>query len=321
MVQVGSSGLDHGNTGREGNRATKFKLARLLFRAFVERVRTTTGRTKDANGRYHGAAFYLWVIFDKMRYRTEPNKMAENGDNPNETVFTKKATDVINAEIERLKGLCGVADDAARACGVAHLVAKASTAQVPCHRQMSIWFVLDFGHRSERGHTTLHPPKSDYCAMCLSIETDLAQHLASLLKHRQQEDQTEARLQVIEELEQLIVNCKTAQAEHRAVATAAVENYDLKTAASRADYVAGVSEWNRVRRLHLEGEGELSAADLAVAAKRLSSVVLVLESDYQMDKFAPHWVQTPQPGPAYFMSHEVYNNNNKKKKQKKKKKK
>jgi hypothetical protein len=99
--------------------------------------------------------------------------------------------DVITAEITRLKALNGVADDAARALGVADLLKKVSKAKIPCHRRLALWFAEDFGHRSERGHTALHPPKSDYCAICLSLKIDVDQYTASLLKHRQQGGQTE----------------------------------------------------------------------------------------------------------------------------------
>ncbi len=33
---------------------------------------------------------------------------------------------------------------------------------------------------------------------------------------------------------------------------------------------------------------------------------LKIESDYQQDKYAPHYGKTPQPGPTYFMSHWTY---------------
>jgi hypothetical protein len=108
---------------------------------------------------------------------------------------------------------------------------------------------------------------------------------------------------VIEELEEMIENCESAQRKHRDLATAAVENYDRVTKAARAEYVAATAEWNRVRRLHYDGK--LSTNELAAAAKHFASVRLVVESDYQMDKHAPHWITTPQPGPSYFMSHEV----------------
>jgi len=196
---------------------------------------------------------------------------------------------VIEAEIKRLADLGD---------------RRAQTAKVPVYNRLCKWFKEDFGRGSERGHTALHVGKSDYCAMCLSLEIDLGSAIATLAKHRTQEDQTEERKLEISELETLISDLKAAKDQHAAVATDAVKNYDAKTNAARQNYVKDTKEWNRIRQLY--AAGELSEEGLDAAFRVFEKSTLVVESDYQMDKHAPHWVQTPQPGPSYFMSHETF---------------
>ena len=54
----------HGLTGRPGNRAKTEE--RRLFRMFVQHNRTPTGRTRDSDGRFHGAEFHLAAHFKKL---------------------------------------------------------------------------------------------------------------------------------------------------------------------------------------------------------------------------------------------------------------
>jgi hypothetical protein len=58
-INVTSLAYAHGLVGKPSNRAKNVQLARTLMRAFVRGCRSPTGRTPDANGRPHGALWYL----------------------------------------------------------------------------------------------------------------------------------------------------------------------------------------------------------------------------------------------------------------------
>lgn len=72
----------HGLRGRDSN--NKKKAEREAFREFVKLNRSPTGRTKDSEGRYHGAEYYLVSKITKVK--TQPGRHLQGEENPDEVL-------------------------------------------------------------------------------------------------------------------------------------------------------------------------------------------------------------------------------------------
>ena len=70
-VRLLALNVAHGNTGNE-HAAAPYVQTRDAFRTYVMNNRSPTGRTADANGRLHGAAFYLSAEWTQIRKQGRP---------------------------------------------------------------------------------------------------------------------------------------------------------------------------------------------------------------------------------------------------------
>ena len=157
MVTVVTQVGRHGLTGKPSNGASTRE--RELFVDFVKEHRSPTGRTQDATGRYHGAEFYL--ISRLTEIKTQSGRETKDEDAVLEIAF-KKA----------LQGRS--------------LVALEKPYKPPSGTTIRTWLLEDFGIRSEHGHTTLFPHKTDACAICSSLEVDIKSVEMWLKRHGQQ---------------------------------------------------------------------------------------------------------------------------------------
>jgi hypothetical protein len=75
-VHVNKSWLvsTHGLFGLASNRGTAVQEQKLMFGEFVRSNRVATGRTPDAHGRFHGAAFYFYAKFTVKSAEEVPKK-------------------------------------------------------------------------------------------------------------------------------------------------------------------------------------------------------------------------------------------------------
>lgn len=287
-AMVGLPLSSHGGAGKPPNSAKRYDYARVLFGQFVKANRSPTGRTADSNGRTHGAQYYLSCGWTQLRQRTEADRVGSN--RPLVEIFSHCVIEAMTAEVATQK-LCE--DEATRAL--------AASARIPSHVSIERWLKRDFGKSSEAGSTVLHPHKTDACSQCCETANDLASLLQSLKREQSQPEKTAERLRNVEVLNQCILDTKAAHSEHLAHAARAKENYTAKSNAARAEYVAVTELWNDIRKRH--ADGTLDAAMMLDAARRFARAELVMEHDYQQDKFWPSWNASPQPGPTYFMSH------------------
>ena len=152
-VTVVSQKGKHGLAGKQSNNSSSKE--RALFIEFVKEHRAPTGRTRDATGRYHGAEHYMHSKIQKLKTQV-------GRDTPDPTVVLES-----------------VFRDALEACPGADFKA-------PSGSTISTWFNEDFGIRSEHGHTTLFPHKTDACAICSSFDTDISSVAMSITRHKQQ---------------------------------------------------------------------------------------------------------------------------------------
>ena len=150
----------HGLVGLPSNRGKPLDLARRIFFKFVENNRRPTGRTKHATDhRFHGAEHYVDAQWTQFLLRSEAARVSKN--KPDAEVFTVAARAFIAREIARLQS-SAIPDDRASAKG----------AVVPSHISIARWFRAHFAPRSEFGHTTLHPAKTDACSECCKFDAD-----------------------------------------------------------------------------------------------------------------------------------------------------
>ena len=151
----------HGLKGQKSNNSMAKE--RALFIQFVKNHRSPTGRTQDATGRYHGAEFYLESKLTTVR--TQSGRATPDESVVLECVFNK---------------------------GLAAEQLEAGGAQVPYRApsgsSIALWFAEDFGIKSEHGHTTIFPHKSDACAVCVYFDTDISSTEMSIKRHMQQSD-------------------------------------------------------------------------------------------------------------------------------------
>ena len=176
-------------------------------------------------------------------------------------------------------------------------------AQEPCSTTITEWFKLDFGTGTPE-HTAIHPHKSDYCAICQSLQLDMSSIDKSLARHKQQGD---GRIITgesgVAELNQQLAELKEELAEHKRDAAAAMGDYKRRAVDARPHYAAVAQDFaaycsaSALLPISTEPDGYDSLID------RIANLQFQMSTDYQQDKFMPYWGSSPQPGPTYFMSH------------------
>ena len=152
----------HGLAGKQSNRAKTAE--RKAFSEFIMAHRSDTGRTKDADGRYHGAEFFLFSKLTKLK--TQSGRA--DGD-----------------ELEILECAFGK-----------WLINSYPALNKPSGATIRIWFAEDFGVGTavtdehgevvSGGHTALYPHKSDACATCCSMVLDIQSLDQTIVRHKQQ---------------------------------------------------------------------------------------------------------------------------------------
>ena len=145
--------LAHGLSGQASNFAKQYELAHELFIQFVVNNRSSTGRTLQDDGRYHGAQFHLSPAWTQERWRVESDRQHQNGD-----------PDMCFSVVARRELQNGI--DALKAQGDS----RAAKAKVPSDQICCRWLKKDFRIGAKRGHTVLHKLKTDYCDKCSTLE-------------------------------------------------------------------------------------------------------------------------------------------------------
>jgi hypothetical protein len=249
--------------------------ARALFVAYVKANRSSTGRTRDKAGRFHGAEYYISARWTKLRKQTG----ADRANVPDAQIFSETFSQHL---LEIAPGIKPV-----------------NRSTVAC-----IWFPQLFGVGSEHGHTTLHPHKSDACPACMQYEEDVASCTMSMSRHRLQGDRTAEREAAVAELEQAIKELFDENQLHRDHVRESQEDYSLRTSTARAAYTHATALWKELwTDLSANGDRVAASAVLATFIESISLLRFQTSCDYQMDKLIPAWNGlTPQPGPTYFLS-------------------
>ena len=132
LLEVKLQVWTHGLTGRPSNSA-KVEVHK-LFDDFIKEHRQLTGRTRDHTGRFHGAEYNLISKITSMK--SQPGRMVRDPTEVLELVFRS----ALNATHPGLKA--------------------------PSGTTVAQWMEDGFGIRSEHGHTTLFPHKSDAFPTC-----------------------------------------------------------------------------------------------------------------------------------------------------------
>ena len=253
-------------TGRVSNRALTRE--RIEFRRFVELHRSPTGRTLQADGRYHGAIYHLFSQFLCIKQQTGIGRKV-------------------------LPSYAVLSSSFAAACASIDLKA-------PCNTTVATWFKEDFNRGSALYHTTLFPHQTDSCSTCCALNTHQNSVEASLRKHRLHvEDQGSLERQAAtKELHEEYDAIAQEIASHRKLAGEAQECHKVEGMTARADYIAACAAY-----LDVASSGRLACTDQVDHFCRLASrLKFCFDSDYQQDKSYPHWGKSPQPGPTYFFS-------------------
>ena len=246
--------LTHGLRGQASNFAKQYALAHELFIQFVMNNRSTTGRTLQDDGRYHGPQFYLSPAWTQERWRVESDRQHQNGDPDMCFSF------VVRRELQN-----GI--DALKAQGDS----RAAKAKVPCHKVCCQWLKKDFfGIGAERGHTVIQKCKTDYCDKCSSLEADVRGLRAALKKHRSCAEQDDKRKESIKTLQQSIKQLEDSKQEHRAEAAAALKAYNDANAVAREQYQARIAAFNELMRRKQAGLPPRRGREAASRATHLS---------------------------------------------------
>ena len=280
--ELSSSPDEHGLRGKASNR-TKVK-EQELFKIFIRKNRSPTGRSADKTGRFHGAAYYLDSKFKVLRTPKPKDGVADT----------------------RLS-LSGAFNDALVSAGLPRV-----------HSDMPAkWLLLLFGSRHRIDgvmqpsdeHTTIYPHKTDACPTCELLLADLRHSEQSLKRHEQQADKdTMTRQVAISDTKRIIRDLQDALDTHKDEASSAVLYHHDCVDNAVGRYAALSSMFNEMMRLGPESQ-PLMQMDDAVEERLVAAASeewFEVSSDYQQDKAVPAWNDSPQPGPTYFMSGETH---------------
>jgi hypothetical protein len=176
-------------------------------------------------------------------------------------------------------------------------------AQVPSPTTIETWFGADFAKGTPE-QTALYPHKTDYCAICQSLQLDIDSCKASESRHKQQADGraitgAEGFQEVVAQREQLENELK----EHRQDAAEAMADYKTRAAQARPGYLALADRFASYLEACADLEPDEEPDGYDALLDEIANFGFAFSSDYQQDKAVPYWGYSPQPGPTYFMSH------------------
>ena len=300
----------HGLTGKASNNARTEE--RALFQQWVQLHRSPTGRTKDSNGRFHGAEYYM--VSKIKTVKTQSGRAVSKPEEVLECVFK------------------------------AALASQSPKLRAPGGTAIAKWLAEDFGIGSELGHTTVFPHQTDACATCSSIKIDVQGLEMSLKRHLQQGgDMTIERQTTIKELKQELSELQTMLTDHRGDAhraqvhariqhgshrfqrdshycnltlasictllhpfprlhcLTAQEQYKERVEGARNEYMTLM----HLLAEYLNPESAEACVSRGDLIKASAERTFHVDSDYQQDKLTPFWGSSPQPGPTYFYSKET----------------
>ena len=201
ILSASRTGL-HGLQGKVGNRCNlKVQQA---FIDFVLGNRSPTGRTLQADGRYHGAQFFLHSRFSQIRLQQDKKR--------------KKVKDI-------------VAKQTVLQCAFEEAMEKDPALQIHETSGSSVraYMAQFFSINGKFGHTVLHPHSTDVCATCCSFKTDLNSSEAKLKRYQGHKEDAGSieQIAVIKELKVEIQALNDALREHRHQAGQAQDRFGL----------------------------------------------------------------------------------------------
>ena len=294
IVKLAASSHDspHRLSQRTGEKANRYMTAvRSLFRKFIRRKRSPTGRTEDECGRCHGAKYYLDSQFLQLQKVDACASRKFRNNRPDFNILTS----VFRDELKSLDSQLEI-----------NLI-------IPSHRAIADWFREDFSSTSttfedgtEAGHTVIHPQSKDACSQCCKLKTDMNSVQASISRHKHHKEKQGLLKKLIAKLAGL----QDKQLAHREEASAAKETYRSVTEVANENYRAVFLMWEELRRNHSDDSDFYDSDKARDALKefisRAARLLFVMEHDYQENKNIPSWNASPQPGPVYFMSSRVF---------------
>ena len=171
----------HGLCGKNSNAAKSAE--RVYFLEWVELHRSPTGRTKDFDGRFHGAQFHLFSKLTHIKLQSG----RKNGDES--TIVETAFRTALNA--------------------------KELGLHAPSGSTVRTWLLEDFGIGSVRGHTSLFPHQTDACTRCSSLALDIQSVTASSKRHQQQLGDMSVERLVSQSCSHLPMTCSPAHARTR----------------------------------------------------------------------------------------------------------
>ena len=274
LITILSSSIagSHGLAGKPGNRS--LIALRDLFIDFILRNRSTTGRTLQPDGRFHGAQYFLHSSFQQLKMQTKDGRKN----------LTPK-----NAIVQCVFGL---------ACKE-----KMPHMDAPCGSWIRNMMVRNFGSHSTHGHTVMHPHSTDTCSTCsgFKVDTDsLNQQLKKHLSHGEDAGSI-VRQQRIAEINSELLSLKKIWNDHKDKAAIAQKNYKDRRNLCRERYLTTCELWVDLILTQIGN----ALADAEPFVRLAALLEYGVDSDYQQDKTTPSWRQSDQPGPTYFMSKET----------------
>ena len=287
LVEVMPAEIHHGNAGNKHAGLPYEKTRGLAFRNFVRNRRSSTGRTADAGGRYHGALYYLDAQWTAIR------KQNRDSDPADDRIFSVGFISYLEEHLPTLKATHGAAGW-----------------KVPGHDTVAGWLKEDFGLHSTifpdgtvAGHTVKHAHKTDACSTCCKFDLELQglrDSRKGYIKHK--------NIAGIEQCDSAIADIEERKKLHVDSATAAKAYYRNGNEGARASFVAGTAIYNEFIDTAAKSASRATTAKAVAAyAKRLARVgPLVFEHDYKEDSGVPAYHASAQPGPVFFMSHATF---------------
>lgn len=134
----------------------------------------------------------------------------------------------------------------------------------------------------------------------------------SITRHNQQHDQSLPRQLALQELNSNMQELLKAKSDHLAEGQEAKEAYKkVYVDGSHMKYKNLTGQFNALPIAAFSSTGTFDplapeAWKVTAFLDAASDFKAGLDTDFQMDKYAPHWGKSGQPGPTYFMSHLTY---------------
>ena len=241
-----------------------------MFITFVLSNRSSTGRTADKQGRYHGAEYYLSPRFKQLKKQTGKGR---NNAVSDDQIFTE-----------------------------VFLSQLPSGARKVNRSTVAVWLSTEFGIGSRLQHTTLHPHKTAACPLCCQYCEDLASCEITLEMETNQHNLTPEREETMRQLRESIADIAREEKLHGIEAGEAQQAYRNTIKDAHKMYSEFCQAWDGLLRgAPSMGPAELDKA-IDIFCILVAGFIFVFSSDYQQDKMWPAWNSSPQPGPTYFLS-------------------